>query len=128
MGIVFLSNGATGDVPKNGEVISEKYNICLHTEPNSGSGDWINIFTYHCDKEINWEEGYKGDYKEKGVLDDTSVLRCEKAYLKDEGDTESKILYVEQIRWCAANLFNENRSGLSRLNVDENGLFTVLTF
>lgn len=123
-----LANGGIGKLPENGEIISEKYNICIHTVGNSGSGEWVTIFSYICDKEINWSAPQIISYLEglstQGVTDYLSSDECVDVFLKDDTGN-SKVLHIEKTFFCK--LFNTESPKVEERNytVDKNGKFVV---
>ena len=119
---IFMATGAFYIAFDDGEVISKKYNVCLHTEPNNGSGDWDNIFTYYCDQKINWNSRsymFIEDYIKNGALDMTSSGECVSVRIK-EGDEESRILTFKPISVCA--LFDKHGEAKSFV-VNQKGEF-----
>jgi hypothetical protein len=97
----FVANGGVISTIRQGEIISKKYNVCLHTKPNGGSGDWIDVFTYYCEAKINWDEKDNFDQPfPKGVLDSTFIDECETASLKDNLNPVSKTLNFKTNIWC----------------------------
>ena len=122
-----IANGGIGKTPKDGEIINEKHNICLHTVGNNGSGEWVDIYTYLCDKNVDWKLVFsEGDNLQKhGTLDSISSGECVDIYIKDEGSSESKTLYLKDTFVCT--LFGVgNAKKETKYKVNERGKFIEL--
>ncbi len=110
--IANIANGGIGRIPNDGEVISEKYNVCLRVEPNKGSGDWLNMFTYFCDKR-------------QRVIDSQESGECVDIYLENVGDSHSNVLHIKRSFNCA--LSNIEGSEEKSYIVNEFGKFVLIS-
>ncbi len=87
-------------VPEWPQVIREDENICVEFKWNLGSGKFYNVYSFHCDKEPNWEEiNLTPLFLWTGwVLDLIFTMECPLVDIKKDS-AETKI-YIKQNRFC----------------------------
>ena len=116
---IFIANGGIRMNIKEGEVINkngENGSICLHTESNRGSGEWINIFSYKCDEKVDWNQDYiDEDNHKQYIYDLISSGECVDVIL------QNKLIIIKKNPICV--LFGVEVSKEKKYLVNEYGKF-----
>lgn len=80
------------------QVISEKFNLCIHFEGNPGSGEERLMYTHRCN--IALTKNQFGQYDEHDYLDFLSTMECPKIEVADRDNDGIKEIYAVQEWLC----------------------------
>jgi hypothetical protein len=110
--LTILAFGGGGTMPKSNVKIQSLENICIHFDYNRGSGEFINLFSFNCDKEPNWANYYVFNKPENPILGIVSTNECTSVFM------DKDVVVMEQTIWCK--LFRPNYPDVKLLKYEIN--------
>lgn len=124
---------------KQDQQVRKSPRICVHTLGINGSHEGLELVSYPCDNNVNWErlqdpaiETFKSDisrngiFKEEGTLDNWVTPECPKLYFEKSRIDSFGLIIMKQGSFCKAFAHDYLEPTLQHVIVNEEGKFEII--
>ena len=98
----FISRRIAGATLPQSQIISQTEGICIGFYPTTGSGEYVQMFTYQCESPLIDEGIVKKAYKQEKYLDLVVTMECPVIRIQETGQDGDNKIYVKQDWLCKA--------------------------